>query len=98
MREGIWKQAGTRPRILWSGAVLVAIGLSVLLLVGEWFAAFDACLANPTCSPPGSTSTLEGFLALMVIGMGITVGGAIIAMVGFRSGPTGPIPFKTPFP
>ena len=98
MREGIWNQPGTRPRILWSGAILVTIGLSILLLVGEWFAAFDACLANPTCVPSSSVSTLEGFLALMVIGVGITVGGATIAMVGFRSGPTGPMPFKTPFP
>jgi hypothetical protein len=41
MREGIWNQAGTRPRTHWTGAVLIAIGLSVLLLVGEWFAAFE---------------------------------------------------------
>jgi hypothetical protein len=41
-----------RPRVLWSGATLLAVGLSVLLLVCEWFAAFDACLANPACIPP----------------------------------------------
>ncbi len=86
MRDGIANQSGTRPRILWSGAILVAIGLSVPLLVGEWFAAFDACLANPACAPPGSLSTLEGFLALMMVGMGITVGGATIALVGLRGG------------
>jgi hypothetical protein len=41
---------------------------------------------------------LESFLALMVIGIGITVGGAMITMVGFRSGPSGMMPSKTPFP
>ena len=84
MREGIWSQSGTRPRILWSGAILVSIELSVLLLVGEWFAAFDACLANPACAAPGSVWTLEGFLALIVVGIGITIGGATIALIGLR--------------
>jgi hypothetical protein len=84
MRESIWNQAGTRPRILWSGAILVSIGLSVLLLVGEWFAAFDSCLANPACIAPGSVATLEGLLALMVVGIGITIGGAIIALFGLQ--------------
>ena len=100
MREGISKDhpSGTSSRIVWSGAILVTIGLSVLLLAGEWFADFDACLANPTCVPPSSGSTLESFLALMVIGIGITVGGAMITMVGFRSGPSGMMPSKTPFP
>ncbi len=77
-----------RRRVLWSGAIFLAVGLSVLVIVGEWFAAFDACLANPACAAPGSVSTLEGFLALMVVGMGVTVGGATIALVGLR-GETG---------
>ena len=77
-----------RPRVLWSGAILFAIGLSLLVLVGAWFAAFDACLANPACAPPGSVSTLEGFLSLMVVGIGVAVGGATIALVGLR-GETG---------
>jgi hypothetical protein len=84
MREGIWNQSGTRPRILWSGAILATIGLSVLLLVSEWFAAFDACLANPACAPPGSTSTLEGYLAVMVAGLALSVEGAMVALVEFR--------------
>ena len=90
MREGIWNQGGTRPRILWSGAILVTIGLAVLLLAGEWFAAFDACLANLTCVAPGSVSTIEDFLAIMVAGVALTVIGATIAVVGCRPGPTGP--------
>jgi hypothetical protein len=75
-----------RPRVLWSGAILLTIGLSVLLLVGEWFAAFDACLANPVCVPPDSLSPLEGMLALVVIGVGLAVGGAMLALVGLRDG------------
>jgi hypothetical protein len=84
MREGIGTQSSTRPRILWSGAILLSIGLSVLLLVGEWFAAFDACLANPVCIPPGSVSTLESFLALVLVGVGAAVGGAMIVLVGLQ--------------
>jgi hypothetical protein len=84
MRDGIWNRSGTRRRILWSGAVLLIIGLSVILLAGEWFAAFDACLANPACAPPGSTSTLEGYLAVMVAGLALSVVGAMVALLEFR--------------
>jgi hypothetical protein len=70
-----------RSHALWSGAILLAIGLSVLLLVGEWFVAFDACLANLACVAPGSLPTLEGFLGLLVAGVGLAVGGAMIALV-----------------
>ncbi len=73
-----------RPRVLWSGAILLAVGLSVLLLVDEWFAALDACLANPVCVTSGSLPTLEGFLGLLVAGVGLAVGGAMIALVGLR--------------
>jgi hypothetical protein len=93
MREGIRNQSGTRPRILWSGATLVTIGVSVLLLAGEWFAAFDACLANTSCVPPSSVSTLEWYLAMMVVGVAVTVGGAVSTLIGFRTGPTSPTPF-----
>lgn len=97
MREGIWNQTGTRPRILWSGAILVAIGLIVLLSVAEWFAAFDACLANPMCVAPASAATIEGFLALMGVGIGIVVTGVISATVALRLGPVGPTHLKIPY-
>ncbi|MFZ0892452.1 MAG: hypothetical protein WB778_06625 [Thermoplasmata archaeon] len=85
MREGIANQTRTRPRILWSGAILVTLGLSVLLAVGEWLAAFDACLANPDCVPADSVSTLEGYLAIMAIGVGVAVFGVLISPIGFRT-------------
>jgi len=97
MREGIWDQSGTRPRILWSGAVLVAIGVILVLSVAEWFATFDACLADPMCNAPVSVATLEGFLALMGTGVGITVGGATIAALGLRFGLIGPTNIRTPY-
>ncbi len=97
MRESIWNRPGTSPRILASGAILVVIGLTVLLAVAEWFAAFDACLANPTCVAPASTATIEGFLALMGVGVGIVVSGAAIAAFALRPGPIGPTPSKTPY-
>jgi hypothetical protein len=68
--------------IVWRGTILVTIGLSLLLLVGEWFAAFDACVANPTCNAGVPPSTLETYLALMVAGVTIAVAGVTIAVAG----------------
>jgi hypothetical protein len=81
MREGISnKPSGTSSRIVWSGAILVTIGLSALLLAAEWFAAFDVCVANPTCTAGASPSTLETYLALMVTGVALAVVGVTIAL------------------
>jgi hypothetical protein len=96
MREGIPNPSGTSSRIVWSGAILVSIGISILLLVGEWFAAFDACLANPTCVAPTSALTLESYLGLMIVGVSVTVIGVTIALVGLRTGPTEQTPMRTP--
>ena len=57
----------------------------MVLLVGEWFAAFDACLENPVCDPPGSLPTVEGYLGLMIAGVGIAVFGAMINLIGWRT-------------
>jgi hypothetical protein len=88
MREGISNNpSGTSSRIIWSGAILVTIGLSVLLLAGEWFAAFDACVANPTCNAGASPSTIETYLALMVAGVALAVVGITIALTRGRGPP-----------
>ncbi|HEY1198289.1 MAG TPA: hypothetical protein VGG32_06135 [Thermoplasmata archaeon] len=88
MREGISNNpSGSSSRIVWSGATLVAIGLSVLLLAGEWFAAFDACVANPTCNAEASPSTLEVYLALMMVGVALAVVGITIALTRGRGLP-----------
>jgi hypothetical protein len=60
MREGISDPSARNPRIVWTGAIRVPIGLSLLLFAGEWFATFDACVANPTCSAGAPAGTLEG--------------------------------------
>ncbi|MGA7477028.1 MAG: hypothetical protein WBW47_07440 [Thermoplasmata archaeon] len=80
MREGISNPSGTSSRVVWSGAILATIGLSVLLLAGEWFAAFDACVANPSCNAEASPSTLETYLALMVAGVALAVVGVTITL------------------
>jgi hypothetical protein len=67
------------PRIIWTGTILVTIGLSLLLFAGEWFATFDACVANPTCNAGASPGTMEGYLALMVVGVALAVGGVVVA-------------------
>ncbi len=73
--------------IVWSGAILVTIGLSLLLLAGEWFAALDACVANPTCNAGATPSTLEAYLGLMVVGVALAVVGVTIAVTKGRSLP-----------
>ena len=57
--HGLSDPSARNPRIVWTGAILVTIGLSLLLFAGEWFATFDACVANPTCNAGGPPSTLE---------------------------------------
>jgi hypothetical protein len=82
MREGISNQSsstGRNPRIVWTGAILVIIGLSVLLAAGEWFAAFDACVANPTCNASASPDTITTYLALMVAGVALAVCGVVVS-------------------
>ena len=77
--HGISDPSIRNPQIVWTGAILVTIGLSLLLFACEWFATFDACVANPTChagAPPGS---LEGYLTLMVAGVALAVVGMVIA-------------------
>ena len=87
MREGISNLSGTNSRIVWTGAILVTIGLSVLLLAGEWFAAFDACVANPTCNAGAAPTSLETYLALMVVGVVLVVCGVTVALVRGRGPP-----------
>jgi len=66
MREGISKPPITSSRSVWSGVAMVIVGLSVLLLVGEWFAMYDACVASPGCSTEVPVSILESCLGLLV--------------------------------
>ena len=88
MREGISNESSrTSSWIVWSGAILVTIGLSVLLLAGEWFAAFDACVANPACNAAAPPVTLEVYFGLMIVGVGLAVVGVTIALTRRRDLP-----------
>jgi len=58
----------------------VTIGLSLLLFAGEWFATFDACVANPTCNAGASPETMEAYLAIMVAGVALAVCGVVVAL------------------
>ena len=64
-----------KPRMLWTGAILLAVGLSLRLLVGEWFATFDACVANALCRATACADTLADLLGLQVIGVVLAVWG-----------------------
>jgi hypothetical protein len=66
----------SRSRLHWTGAISFVIGLSLTLLVGEWFATFDACVANPLCGDAASPDTLADLLGLQVVGVALAVWGA----------------------
>ncbi len=74
MRETFLDPSRNR-RLLWTGAILLAIGLSLVLVVGEWFAMLDACVANPTCTAGASAGILEAMLGLQVSGVGLASSG-----------------------
>ena len=87
MREVASGQWGINARVVWSGVILVVTGLSVLLLVGEWFAMYDACLANPDCNAGVPVFTLESYLAFMVIGVALSAVGVTIIFSRGRGPP-----------
>ena len=58
MRETPHDPSRTR-RLLWTGVILLVIGPSLVLVVGEWFTMLDACVANPTCTAGASAELLE---------------------------------------
>jgi hypothetical protein len=65
MREDISGSSQLKSRFVWTGVLLVTIGLSVLGLVGEWFAMYGACVANPTRDAGAPVGTLETYFGLM---------------------------------
>jgi hypothetical protein len=75
------------PRLLATGIILLAVGLTLAAVVAEWFAAFDACLASPSCVAPGSAPALAEFLGLLAGGVLLAVAGATITLVGVRRNP-----------
>ena len=71
-------------RLLATGTILLAPGLTLVAVVAEWFAAFDACLASASCVAAGSASTLAWFLGLLAVGVLLSVAGAVTTIIGFR--------------
>jgi hypothetical protein len=85
MREGISNDPpGTNSRIVRSDAIRVTIGLSVLLLAGEWFAALDACVADPSYNVEVPPAPTEAHFGMMVAGIALAVIGVAIAFVERR--------------
>lgn len=82
-------------RLLATGTILLAVGLALAVLVAEWFAAFDACLASASCLAPASASTLGDFLRLLAVGVVLAVAGATLALIGFRTEAGNPIDVAT---
>jgi hypothetical protein len=72
------------PRLLATGTILLAVGLTLAAVVAEWFAAFDACLASASCVAPESVSALGSSVGLQSLGVLLAVAGAILVIAGFR--------------
>jgi hypothetical protein len=66
-------------RLLWTGAILLVIGLSLMIVVGEWFAMLDACVAKPTCTTGASPDLVTTAQCAQFTGIGLAVAGAVVA-------------------
>ena len=86
-RQSTQDPSARNPRIVWTGAILVTLGLSLLVLAGEWFATFDACVANPTCNAGVTPATMETYLGVMLAGVALAVLGVTIALTRPRGLP-----------
>jgi hypothetical protein len=72
-------------RLLATGTIILAVGLTLAAVVAEWFAAFDARLASASCVAPASVSALSSFLGLLALGVLLAVSGGILVIAGFRT-------------
>jgi hypothetical protein len=52
-------RTASRSRLLWTGGILLVIGLSLTLLVGEWFSTWGACVAKPPAPASASAGLRE---------------------------------------
>jgi hypothetical protein len=73
-------------RLLATGVILLAIGLTLAAVIAEWFAAFDACLASVSCVAPASASALGDSLGLLAVGVLLAVAGAVLVVAGVAGG------------
>jgi hypothetical protein len=56
--HGVSDPSASDPRIVWTGAILVTIGLSLILFACEWLATYDACVGNPAYNAGAPTGTM----------------------------------------
>ncbi|MCI4356057.1 MAG: hypothetical protein L3K18_02780 [Thermoplasmata archaeon] len=75
------------PRLVATGTILLAVGLTLTAVVAEWFAAFDACLASTSCVAADSGSILGWFLGILAMGVLLAALGAVVAIIGSRTEP-----------
>ncbi|MCI4323935.1 MAG: hypothetical protein L3K03_07985 [Thermoplasmata archaeon] len=62
----------------WSGSAVVAlvIGLIFVAVGTETPAAYNSCIADPACLPSVGELNVSAFLAVVMVGIAIAVGGA----------------------
>ena len=75
-----------RPWRLFGGATALTLGLMLLALRGEGLAIFNTCVANPNCVGSETTGSLEGFLAVVLAGIVLSVSGVVVISLGPRVG------------
>ena len=63
----------------WSGSAVatLAIGFAIVAVGLEALAAYNSCIADPACLPSAGDLNVAAFFAVLVVGIGITVGGAL---------------------
>jgi len=71
-----------RPWRVFGGATALTLGLMLLALGGEGLAVFNSCVANPSRLVSEMTGSLAGFLAVVLAGIVLTVGGVVVVSVG----------------
>lgn len=69
------------------GAVVLGIGLVVAALGAECLAAFSACFADPACYPMSGGLPFGEFFAILVVGIGLSMTGAVQLLLGLRLEP-----------
>jgi hypothetical protein len=79
-------------RAVWEGGIVLGVGLVFAALGAECLAAFNACFADPACYPSSSGLPFEEFFVILVVGISVSVAGAIQLAEGIRreTAPVGP--------
>jgi hypothetical protein len=67
------------------GAVTLAIGLTFMAVAAEALAFLNACVASASCLGSAPTSQLNGYMALILVGILVAVFGLVDLAIDLRT-------------